>query len=159
MPGVAQKKVFRSNTKRMVPFVFMGILLSAALVYIGYRQYLLPRTLGFPPDSLFYGLAWTVAGLILLLLLLVYLANADKSIVVTPQYMEFMRGQKVVFRCLWNNLSFTPPRQDQKRLRACILSDGKHYERVEDFFFPDFELLVDFVREAKKHARDDLSTS
>lgn len=157
---MAQKKVFRTDLKGFTKLAIPGLVLSAVLIYLGIRQYIyMPRTLGFPPDWLLYGTPWATAALILLFTAYVYWVNKDKKIVVTPQYLEFMRGENTLFRCVWNNLSFTPPRQDKKRFRVAVISDGNRFERLEEFFFPEFDLLVDILKEAKRHARDELSTS
>jgi len=155
----AQQKTFSADLKKFVGLAVPGLVVACVLGWFGLRQYNLPRTEGFPPDDWFIYGPWGLAALILLMMALIFASNFGKKVVVTPKYVEFHRLNRLVFRCLWTNLSFTPPRQDKKRFLTAIISDGSHYERLEDFFFPDFELMVEIIREAKRHARDEISTT
>lgn len=145
-------------------------LIAAPLVWIGIRQYQVHQLLeeqaakakgslpdSFPPDWIFYYVPWAFAGVILLALLLTYISYAGRKVVVTPQYIEIHRGSNST-RTLWQNLSFTPPPSTKKRFRSAILSDGRYYERIDDFFYPEFELLLEVIARAKKFARETHTT-
>ncbi len=157
---MAPKKSFHTNLKKFYLLMVPGMICAAALIWFGCVQYpaLKFDSGDFPPGWIFYYVPWSLGGLLILAILGLFYANNRKSIIISPQYLEFQHYGRTVFRCSWGNLSFTPPRQDRKRFKTAVISDGEHFERLEEFFYPDFELVVDVIREAKRHARDELST-
>jgi len=155
-----KEKTFRTDLKKFLLLAAPGVFVSVTLIRFGIRQYWIHARMpveDFPPQSWFYYVPWTVAGLLILVMLNIFLNNVSKKVVITRSYLELHRSRKT-YRTLWTDLSFTPPRPDRKRFRVAIISDGHYYERLEEFFFPEFDLLVSVIREAREHSRRTLST-
>jgi len=167
---VRDRKEFKVSFKGFWLLCIPSAAVSLGLIGFGFNYYNKIRLIeesarkgggtlpdSFPPDWIFYALPWTVAAVIAFLYLWVYMLESRRKIIVTPTHLEIVRGGDTT-RTLWQNVSLTPPRSDKKSFRSALLSDGTHYETVYEFFYPEFQLLVDFVTDAKKHARESIST-
>lgn len=165
-----QHKEFLVSFKKFYLLWVPSTLVSLGLFYVGYLNYDQSRRIeetaraaggqmptSFPPPWMFYVLPWAVGLLISLSFTYVYFHQRGRRIVVTPTHLEMHRGDDVT-RTLWQNLSFTPPRPDKKSFRTALVSDGRYYERLDEFFYPEFDLFVEFVTRARKFARENIST-
>ena len=165
-----QHKEFQVDFKKFYWLWIPSTLVSLGLFYSGFIAFDQNRRIaetarvagaqvpdGFPPSWIFYVAPWLVGLVIFVSFAYVYFQLRSRHIVVTPTHLEIHRGADVT-RTLWQNLSFTPPRPDKKSFRSALVSDGHYYERVDEFFYPQFDLFVEFVTRAKKFSRDNIST-
>lgn len=165
-----QHKEFLVSFKKFYLLWIPSTLVSLGLFYVGYLYYDQNRRIeetaraaggqvpmGLPPAWTFYVLPWVVGLVILVSFIYVYFQQRGRRVVVTPTHLEMHRGGNVT-RTLWQNLSFTPPAADKKSFRTALVSDGSYYERLDEFFYPEFDLFVEFVTRAKKFARENIST-
>jgi hypothetical protein len=146
-----KKWVFGTSFKKFAWLAAPAICIALVLIVMpmGYV-----RTMQYDPMALmFFAPPWGIAFLILLGIGWIYLSNRGKTIAFTRDRLEFQKGRKG-FRCRWADLSFTPPPADKKKFRSAVISDGKHYERIDEFFFADFEAIVETIRKARQHSRD-----
>lgn len=168
-PMVEQKE-FRPTFKKFYSLLVPAMVIALALMWFGYRYYDLNQRIlesarkaggqmpdDFPPSWLFYVLPWFLAAVIVLCYLWIYALQRGRYFVVTPLHLEVRRGDDIK-RTLWQNVSYTPPRNDKKRFRSFLLSDGSYYERIDDFFYPEFNLFTKFVSAAKQNARENITT-
>ena len=156
-----QQKVFSTSLTKFVALSVPAAGIAVALVLFGLKERkLMAYDDGtFPPGWIFYDVPWALAAILALGLTVLFFGALGKKIVVTPKHVEILRGSKQLMRQPWRDVSFTPPRPDQQGgLRTALLSDGKHFERIDPFFWPDFDLIVEVSKTAKQSARDDLST-
>jgi hypothetical protein len=155
-----QKRTFESSMRKFYGMALPMLVIAGALAYYGLTQYKIMKydDGSFPPGWLFYLLPWGVSGLLVLGLLVLFLESHGRKVVLTPKNLECLKGEEAIFKVSYNNLSFTPPRQDQKRFRSALLSDGRNFMRIDEFFWPDFDLMVEVILEARKSSRSELST-
>lgn len=155
-----QKRTFESSLKKFYAMATPMLALAVALVLYGKAQYTIMKydDGSFPPGWLFYVLPWGTAGLLVLGLFFLWLDARGRKVVMTPKNLECLKGEEALFKVSYNNLSFTPPRQDQKRFRNALLSDGRSFMRIDEFFWPEFDLMVEAIAEARRNSRGELST-
>lgn len=163
-------KEFIVDFKKFYLLWIPSMLVSGGLFYVGYIFFDQNRRVeetarvaggtvppGIPPAWMLYTLPWLMGVIIAVTFIYVFFQQRGRRIVVTPSHLEIHRGVDVS-RTLWQNLSFTPPRADKKSFRTALVSDGNYYERLDEFFYPEFDLFVEVVTRAKKYARENIST-
>ncbi len=151
-----QRREFRADLRNFFKLCAVASVLVIYLLVYGafqYHQFSRLADMGFPPYWIFYVLPWSVALATIAVAAAIVLRMRGRKVVITRQAVEVHVG-KTVYRTNWENLSFTPPRPDRKRFRSALLSDGAYYERIDEFFYPGFELLIEVLARAKRHARD-----
>lgn len=162
------RKEFRVNLKPFYYLCIPGLFVIAAMAYYGYRYYSLQQRLlemakgrplpdSFPPNWMFYYGPWGFGLFVAIALFVVWYGQYNRKIVVTRQHIQLHSGKSVV-KTQWQNLSFTPPPVNKKRFRTALISDGSYYQRIDEFFYPEFDLLVEVITRAKKFARENLTT-
>ncbi len=81
----------------------------------------------------------------------VYLKNSRRRIGVSPKYFLYLEGKGQPVHIRWENVLFSGPRPDQRKLfPSALVCDGKTFIRFEKFFFPEFEEICEIIVETKK---------
>jgi len=151
---LSKQRVFRSSPRKLLGFAVFPLAIAAFLFYEGMLN--APKFPEVPADRLvdpvspfvFVKLPMIMAGLIVFFLVWSFFSNLNKEIIVTPKTLTYKKG-RAEWTVLWKDLTFTPPRYDKKRFKSCAVSNGRKFGRIEEFFFPDFETLVDVIKAAK----------
>jgi hypothetical protein len=138
----------------LLTFAVFPLAVAGYLIYLGQQNQ--PKFPDVPPDRLvdpvspflFVKLPMILGALIILFLLWSFFANLGKEIIVTPKTLTYKKGG-AEWTALWKNLTFTPPRYDKKHFKSCSVSDGKKFGRIEEFYFPEFETLVEVIKAGK----------
>lgn len=150
-----RSRVFRTGFRKYLVVAVPAASLAALMIIAGARYY---ETARYDPASAFlYVVPWAMAAFILVVTLGVYVMNAGKRITVTPQRLEYTNFGKG-FKCPWGDLVFTAPAADKIYFKTAVIGDGSHFERLEEFFLPEFGTLVELIKAAKKHSREQRMT-
>ncbi|MCL5773991.1 MAG: hypothetical protein M1536_06380 [Firmicutes bacterium] len=149
---ILKQKVFKAKMGKFFIFSLLAIASAAWLIYYGYKMLIF-----FKNDELFKTVYCYIpigmGGLIIFLLIINFFANLGKTIVITPDAFYYKHFGKE-FAVDWKNISFTPPQVSKKRFRSAAVSDGKNLIRFDDFFFPQFETIVEVIKMAREAQRE-----
>lgn len=154
-PKEHKKRVFKTGFRKYMLLAVPAMTMAAVLILVGFHYY--PTARYDSASSFLYVVPWCVGTVIVLFTLYGWLINAGKKIVITPHHLEFTNYGKG-FTSMWGDLVFTPPRSDKPFLKTAVIGDGNRYERLEEFFLPEFGKLVELIRMAKKHSREQRMT-
>jgi len=152
-----QAKVFKASVMKLLLFSPLPLLMAADLIYFGVKSYFRYGFLKIEGvmsyNLLFVALPIGFAVILILILLSALLSNLGKKVIITPNFVEYRQWNRS-FKGSWKYVSFTPPRPDQKRFRTAVISDGKSFGEINEFFFPNFDLLMEVISYAKESVKD-----
>ena len=150
-----KKRVFKTGFKKYLLLAVPALSMAAVLILVGAHYY--PTARYDSASTLLYVAPWSVGGVIVVFTLYGWLINAGKAVTVTPRKLEFSNYGKG-FDSMWGDLVFTAPRSDKLYLKTAVIGNGTRYERLEEFFWPEFTTLMDLIKAAKKHSREQRMT-
>ena len=95
----------------------------------------------------------SLAGLTLLLLLLLMTSNRGKVLELTPHKVTY-KHRDLYFAVLWKNLSFSEI-QPESMFSSILISDGKHFGKIDKLFFPDYYEILRILKYARRNVKED----
>jgi len=148
-----QEKIFKPDMSKFFIVLLIAVIVASWLITQGLANYkafaktkdvsaIVP--LGYLPIA--------IGALILLVALIIYLSNANKKITVTPANISFFSHGKEI-SVLWKDLIFTMSPPEKKTFRQITISDGTYFERIDDFFFPQYDFMLEVIHRAKEVSR------
>ena len=147
-----KKKEFRGGfTSKTLLAILIPMGVAALLILFGYNY--IPVFPG--PDNQVFRItfAYIPMGfgvLIVLVALWTIIDSMMVKIIITPGYIIAQKGKRKM-QVKWHSLAFAPPHQGSK-IRTFSVGDGKVLFWISDLFFPNFDLVVNLIRTAKKAA-------
>lgn len=146
--------IFQADMKKFSVLAAIALAVAALMVRTG-----LWGLRVFPPevrDPLMRTLAgylpMVMAGIIVGGLVISYLQAARRVLVITPRALLYKKGRKQMV-IPWEKAFFGPPAHWKKRFRTAVVSDGLHFIRFEEFFFPRFEEMCRLIERSCEEAK------
>jgi len=86
--------------------------------------------------------------LIIFWIVIAFFQNIGREIVITPLTIALKHGrhEKIIS---WDGIIIELPRDGRKRFKKVMVGNGKHKIGIEEFYFPDFEVIVEVIKAAK----------
>lgn len=141
-----EDKVVLPNFKKFYLFSFIPFLMALYLIYAGVRNLKL-----FPGNELalqimFCYLPVIFAVFIIIVIIYLYFDTSQKRLVFTKDTVLFSQpGKKNIIRVNWKELIFIQPQRGKKHFRQMILSNGEQSIKIDDFFYPEFSVILEKV--------------
>lgn len=150
-----QEKIFKADMSKFYAFALLAIAVALMLVWQGYH-YLHFFWKSLDPISIVFSCFLPILfGLIIIfVVVLIFLANASKTIKITPADITYSRGHKT-FNTTWKNLIFASTPPEKKNFRQITISDGKNFGKIDEFFFPQYDFIIEIIRKAKSIQKDE----
>lgn len=153
MPVAKKEKKFKADFTKFYILIILPILVGIYLIYVGLYNFKL-----FPGNDItltvfFCGIPFFMGAVIVFSIGMLIFKNRNKFIIITPQSLTFIDG-KNKFTTVWKNLILTHPKS-KKGFRQAIFSDGNNFGKLDSFFYPNFDLILEVVDAAKEGAREE----
>ncbi|MHB2016257.1 MAG: hypothetical protein ACYCW6_04850 [Candidatus Xenobia bacterium] len=149
-------KTFKASLLKFCLVAIPGLVLAGYVGWDGWHTLHLPQNQPpFIPDPVVIGLCYVrfaFCAVLLVLILGVLMSNVGKSVTITPEGL-ICRNGKWEMDLLWRDAMVTHSPPGKKSFRAITLSNGSKFYRIEEFFFPDYDLLARVVDKALQKER------
>lgn len=148
-----QEKIFRPDMSKFFIVSLIALIASSWLIFQGLVNYkVFVKTKDVSAIVTLSYLPIAIGTLILLVALIIYIVNANKKITVTPANVSFLsHGEEISIP--WKDLIFSTSPPEKKTFRQITISDGRHFERIDDFFFPQYNFIIEVIHRAKEVSR------
>ena len=156
---VKKRKTFKSGfTKELIILECLALLVSGYLILYGIIriQFFNAHKIGGTVDCLIAGyLPIAIGAVILIIGAALLLKGLNQYIVITPQSLAYQKG-KSTFKEDWDKLVYRAPHYAKKRLRAFHIGTENKLVRIDAFFFPKFDTLLEVIKVAKESRKTKL---
>jgi hypothetical protein len=141
-------KVFRSSLNKLLLHSVIPFIISLVLINIGRKNAVLSTDIQLKHILLGY-LPLCLGILIIFWIVISFSRNSGKEIVITPLTITLKhRGREKIIS--WDNIMFKPPADNRRRFRKASVSNAKENIVIEEFYFPDFELIMEVIKAARE---------
>lgn len=148
MASKKRYKVFRSSPKRLLINSIIPFIISLVLMNVG-RNYAQVFAADLMKQILLGYLPFGLGILTIFCIVLAFFNNIGREIVITPLTIALKHGrhEKIIS---WDGIIYKPPIDNRKRFRKVLVSNGSQNIAIEEFYFPDFEVIVEVIKAAKE---------
>ena len=144
-------KTFKSSVLKFWLIAIPALALAVWLGWDGWHTLHLPQNMKpFVPDPVVVGLCWFrmgFAAFLVIMVISVLTTNMSKSVTIAPEGLVCKNG-KWEMDLLWKDAMVSGPPDNKRSFRTLLLSNGRQFYRVEEFFFPDYDLIARVVETA-----------
>lgn len=148
-----QEKIFKADMSKFFIVLLIAVIVSTWLIMQGVANYkAFAKTKDVSAIVPLCYLPVAVGIIILLVAVIIFISNANKKITVTPANISFLSHGKEV-SVQWKDLIFTMSPPEKKTFRQITISDGRQFERIDDFFFPQYDFILEVMHRAKEVSR------
>ncbi|MFH0803416.1 MAG: hypothetical protein V2A78_13665 [bacterium] len=148
MASKKRYKVFRSSPKQLLIHSIIPFIVSVVLMNVG-RHYAQVFAKDQVKQILLGYLPFVLGILVVFWIVIAFFQNISREVVITPLTITLKHGrnEKTV---AWDGIIFEMPRDGRKRFKKVSVGNGKHKICIEEFYFPDFEVIVEVIKAAKE---------
>lgn len=144
-----QEKIIKPNMSKFYVMAIIAFIVSFWLIKQGITNYRAFAPMG--DKSALFSLCYLpilLGSTIVLITVLIYIFNASKKITITPTNIIFFSGGKEI-SIVWKDLIYTMSPPEKKTFRQITISNGRYFEKIDDFFFPEYNFLAEIIHTAK----------
>ncbi|MFH1453608.1 MAG: hypothetical protein ABIH00_06480 [Armatimonadota bacterium] len=150
-----QEKIIKPVLTKFYLFSLIPLFLSILLIINGNKNLKVFASTQEVFTKFLVGYLPMLFGIIIILVLLVLFAsNVSKKITVTPVSIKYSCGKKE-FTTPWKNLIFATTPPEKKHFKQITLSDGVNFGKIDDFFFPQYDLIIQVIYKAKEAGKEE----
>ena len=148
MASKKRYKVFRSSLKWLAIHSIIPVIIAFVLIKVG-RHYTDVFVADQLKQILLGYLPFGLGILTIFCIVLTFFKNIGREIVITPLTITLKHGrhEKIIS---WDNIIYKPSIDNRKRFKKVLVSNGKQNIVIEEFYFPDFEVVVEVIKAAKE---------
>lgn len=143
-------KTMEATAKNLYYIAIPSFIVSFYLIFMSVK-YIILVPVNFYLQLMSGFLPLCLALLILFSIVFVIIANVRRKIIITPDEFEYQDYFTKKFVVTWKQLMVIKVTETGYFLRYCILSNGKKYIELSNFFFPNFDLIVRVIETAKQN--------
>ncbi|MCD6310278.1 MAG: hypothetical protein J7M18_06150 [Candidatus Eremiobacteraeota bacterium] len=146
-------KSFHSRITGKIYFLsLLPVIVAAWLIYQGINNY----DVFYEPamKALFSIMPISLGIITILVLAILLMSNTGKVIEMTPQKITY-KHRNLYFAVLWGSLSFSEI-QPESIFASILISDGKHFGKIDRLFFPDYDEILRILKYARRNVKEDI---